>query len=205
WVRAGEWLIYTVNVQAPGQYTATFRAANPDAASKPVEIYLDGARIGTVQIGTTGAFTTFKNFATTLTFPAAGKHQIRLAFPATRLNVNYIDFASGGTVTTTTGAPVVTTTSATTPTGGATFTAAPNPVAKSSLIRFTLVPAPGKYVRSVWWTFDKDDHYGTWNSRNLNPAFFYPKSGKYTPLVKITYTDGSTETVERVDYVTVSQ
>jgi len=192
WVRAGEWLIYTVNVQAPGQYTATFRAANPDAASKPVEIYLDGTKIGTVQIGKTGAFTTFKNFATTLTFPTAGKHQIRLAFPASRVNVNYIDFASGGTVTTTT---------TTGPTGGANFVSVPTTAKRGSAFKFTVTPAAGKTIKAAWWSFDAPAHLKTWNSRNVNPTFFYPWPGTYSPLVRLTYTDGTTEEVHRVNYI----
>ena len=56
---------------------------------------------------------------------------------------------------------------------------------------------------SAWWTFDKAGHFGTWNSRDVSPTFYYPATGTYTPLVKITYTDGSAETVERASYVTV--
>ena len=73
---------------------------------------------------------------------------------------------------------------------------------KGTAVKFTLTPKSGKTVRSAWWTFDKVGHYGTWNSRAVNPTFFYPAAGTYTPLVKITYTDGSTETVERANYVT---
>ena len=34
-----------------------------------------------------------------------------------------------------------------------------------------------------------------------NPTFFYPSAGIFSPLVKLTYTDGSTETVQRTNYV----
>ncbi len=197
WIRAGEWLVYTVQVTKDGQYTATFRAANPDSATKPIEVYLDGAKVGTAQVGSTGSFGTFRSFTLPVAL-TAGTHQVKLVFPVQRLNLNYIEFALGSG-----SQPTVTTTTTPLPSGSASFTAAPNPVAKSALIRFTLAPAPGKTVRSVWWTFDRDNHYGTWNSRNTNPAFFYPRAGSYTPLVKITYTDGTTETVERANYVTV--
>ena len=36
---------------------------------------------------------------------------------------------------------------------------------------------------------------------DVNPTFFYPSAGTFSPLVKITYTDGSTETVQRANYV----
>ena len=197
WIRAGEWLVYTVQVTKDGQYTATLRAANPDPANKPVDVYVDGAKVGTAQVGPTGSFGTFKSFTLPVAL-TAGTHQVKLVFPAQRLNLNYVEFAPGAG-----GQPTVTTTTTQAPSGGASFTAAPNPVAKSSQIRFALVPAPGKTVRSAWWTFDKVGHYGTWNSRTTSPAFYYPRTGTYTPLVKITYTDGTTETVERVNYVTV--
>ncbi len=94
------------------------------------------------------------------------------------------------------------TTTPTPPSGAATFTAAPLSAPKGTAVKFTLAPKAGKTVRSAWWTFDRVGHMNTWNSRDTNPTFFYPAAGTYTPLVKITYTDGSTETVERANYVT---
>jgi hypothetical protein len=41
----------------------------------------------------------------------------------------------------------------------------------------------------------------TWNSRTINPTFYYPKAGTYSPYVELTYTDGSTEAVHRVNYI----
>ena len=120
---------------------------------------------------------------------------------AASFNVDYMDFTTGGSTQPTT---VVTTTTTIPSTGGASFTAAPIPVKKSSLIRFTVTPAPGKTIRSAWWTFDKAGHYTTWNSRTVNAGFYYPATGTFTPLVKLTYTDGSTEEVYRTNYVTVT-
>lgn len=193
WIRSGEYLVYTVQVGQDGTYTAKFNAANPDAANKPIDVYVDGVRAGTVQIGTTGSFWTYRQFTLPVAL-TAGTHQLKLAFPSDRFNLDYVEFATGGSVVTTPTTPA---------SGGASISAAPNPVAKSSMIRFTLKPAAGKTIRSAWWTFDKVGHYGTWNSRAFNPAFYYPKAGTYTPLVKVTYTDGTTETVERTNFVTV--
>ena len=68
-------------------------------------------------------------------------------------------------------------------------------------MKFTVTPAAGREISAAWWTFDSVAHYSTWNSRNINPTFFYPRAGTFSPLVKITYADGSTETVARANYI----
>jgi hypothetical protein len=187
WIRTGEWLIYTVQVGSTGPYTAKFNAANPDSVNKPIEIYVDGVKVTTVQIGTTGSFGTFKQFSVPISL-SSGKHQIKLLFPEERLNVDYIEFTSG----------VVTTTA--TPSGGS-FTAAPQTAAYGSAVKFTVTPAAGKTIASAWWSFDATGHLDTWNSRAINPTFYYPRSGTFSPLVKLVYTDGSGETIERAGYI----
>ena len=84
---------------------------------------------------------------------------------------------------------------------GASFTAAPVTAANGSAVRFTLTPVSGKTVKAAWWSFDAPAHLNTWNSRATNPTFYYPAAGSYSPLVKLTYTDGSTETVQRTGYI----
>lgn len=88
---------------------------------------------------------------------------------------------------------------------GAYFIAVPDTLKTGEKVKFTLIPASGKTVKSTWWSFDAEKHLKTWNSRAHNPNFFYPRwaSGFQSPLVKITYKDGSSETVERTDYVDV--
>ena len=80
WIRTGEWLVYTVNVATDGTYTTSFNAANPDAASKPVDVYVDGAKVGTARIGGTGSFGAFRMFAFSMTLPA-GAHQNQARLP----------------------------------------------------------------------------------------------------------------------------
>ena len=193
WIRAGEYLIYTVQVANTDQYIAQFNAANPDPWNKAVDVYVDGAKVGTVQIGSTGSFTTFTTFA----FPIAlltGSHQIMLAFPSERLNLDYIEFARGEI-------PVTTTTTPTPTTGSASFVAVPATAPHGSAFTFTVTPAFGKIIRSAWWSFDYPAHWNTWNSRGINPTFFYPWAGVYSPYVKLTYTDGTTEEVTRGNYI----
>ncbi len=188
WIRTGEYLIYTVQVMNAGTYTAQFNAANPDAGNKAIDVYVDGTKVGTVQIGTTGSFGTFKKTAFTMTLPT-GKHQIKLAFPSERLNLDYIEFANGGTVTTTI------------PATGGSFVAVPTTATYGSAVKFTVTPAPGKTIKSAWWSFDATNHMETWNSRTVNPTFFYPAKGTFSPLVKITYTDNSVEQIQRTGYI----
>ena len=189
WIRSGEWLVYTVDVTKTGTYTATFRAANPDSASKPIDVFVDGAKVGTINIGSTGSFATFKNFAMDMNLQT-GTHQIRLSFPMQRLNLNYIEFSTDGSSG---GQPPAS--------GEASFTATPTTAKAGSEFRFAVTAAPGKTIKSVWWSFDAPKHLNTWNSRIRNPAFFYPNPGTYSPLVRITYTDGTTEEVQRVNYI----
>lgn len=88
---------------------------------------------------------------------------------------------------------------------GAHFIAVPDTLKTGNKIGFKLIPASGKTVKSTWWSFDAENHLKTWNSRARNPNFFYPRwaSGFQSPLVEITYKDGSTEKVELTDYVNV--
>ncbi|MEN6341428.1 MAG: carbohydrate-binding protein [Methanospirillum sp.] len=190
WIRTGEWLIYTVNVQTARTYTAQFNAANPDSTNKAIDVYVDGEKVGTAQIGGTGSFGTFRTFAFPINLPA-GKHQIKLAFPSQRLNLDYIEFVNGGTVTPTTSTSV---------TGGS-FVAAPLTAAHGSAVKFTVTPATGKTISSAWWSFDAAAHMETWNSRSINPTFFYPSAGTFSPLVKLVYTDGSTQTIRMDNYI----
>jgi DNA-binding beta-propeller fold protein YncE len=194
WIRAGEYLIYTVQVANTGQYTMQINAANPDAWSKAVDVYVDGTKFGTAQIGRTGSFTTFTTFAFPISL-SAGTHQIKLAFPSDRLNLDYIAFAQGDT-------PVTTVTTSPPTTGSATFIAVPATAPHGSAFAFSVTPSPGKFISSAWWSFDYPVHWNTWNSRGVDPTFFYPWAGTYSPHVKLTYTDGTTEEVTRDKYIT---
>ena len=202
WIRAGEFLTYSVDSAAAGTYNIQFRVANPGAA-KTVTVSVNGAA-KSLTIPATGGFTKWQTVTLTGVSLDAGRNIVKVDMGnAASFNFDYMEFVSGGSTQPTTVVTTTTTTQA--PSGGATFMAAPNPVKKSNLIRFTLTPASGKTIKSAWWTFDKVGHYNTWNSRNINPGFYYPATGTFTPLVKITYTDGTTEEVYKTNYVTVTK
>jgi hypothetical protein len=100
-----------------------------------------------------------------------------------------------------TGTPTPTPTPTPLPSGGSSFTAVPTTAPHGSAVKFTVTPASGKSISAAWWSFDAPAHLDSWNSRATSPTFYYPSAGTFSPLVKLTYTDGSTETVQRANYV----
>ncbi|MEN6518884.1 MAG: carbohydrate-binding protein [Methanospirillum sp.] len=188
WIRNGEWMTYTANVTTAGTYTMTARVASPNSG-RTIAVTVDGAAAATIAVPRTGSFEAFRTVDVPVTL-AAGTHTLKLAFAGDGQNLDWIAFAKGGEVETPT--PEA---------GGANFTAAPLSAPRGSAVRFTLSPAAGKTVASAWWSFDAPAHLDTWNSRATTPTFFYPAAGSFSPLVKITYTDGSTETMQRTNYV----
>ncbi len=100
----------------------------------------------------------------------AGTRVLKVYFSGDGQNLNWLDFASG-TVTTPT----------TPPSGTASFTAAPLTAPRGTAVKFTLTPKAGKTVKSVWWSFDATAHLNTWNSRAVNPTFFYPATPAPSP------------------------
>ncbi len=189
WIRNGEYLTYTANITTAGAYTMSARVASPNAG-RTIAVSVDGASAATIAVPNTGSFATFRTVEVPVTL-AAGSHTLKLAFSGDGQNLDWIAF---GTTT-------VTTPPTTPAAGGASFTAAPLTAPHGAAVKFTVTPASGKSISAAWWSFDAPAHLNTWNSRAVNPTFFYPSAGTFSPLVKITYTDGSTETVQRTGYI----
>jgi hypothetical protein len=204
WIRTGEYLTYEMFVPKDGAYTMTARVASPNSGRTiAVSSFLE--TIPTIAVPNTGSFSTYRTVSVPVTL-SFGYHELKLTFSGDGQNLDWIAFeqAGAGTPTPTLTPSVSTPTPTPTPTpgaGGASFTAAPLSAAHGSAVTFALSPAVGKTVASAWWSFDAPAHLNTWNSRATNPTFFYPAAGSFSPLVKITYTDGSTETVQRTGYV----
>jgi hypothetical protein len=193
WIRNGEYLTWTATVQSAGAYTMTARVASPNSG-RTAALSVDGAPAGTIAVPNTGSFRTFTTVQVPVTLPA-GTHTLKLAFSGDGQNLDRIAFAAG-TVTTPTPTPTPT------PVGdGASFVAVPTTAPHGSAFKFTVTPAAGKSIRSAWWSFDAPAHLNTWNSRATNPTFYYFVPGTYSPLVRLTYTDGTTEEVRRADYI----
>ena len=190
WVRSGEWLAYTATIQSAGAYTMTARMASPNSG-RTMALLVDGSQAATVVVPKTGSFSTFTTVSVPVTL-AAGTHTLKLVFTGDGQNLDWIAFALAG-VTEPPTPPG--------PSGGASFVAAPVTAPKGSAVKFTVTPAAGKSIGSVWWSFDATAHLNTWNSRVVNPTFYYPAAGTFTPFVKVIYTDGSSDTVQRANYI----
>ncbi len=229
WIRNGEFLTSTVNVTQAGDYLFSARVASPNSG-RTIALSVDGTSALTIWVLNTGSFDRYityipyvpeHGYAPTVSVTqtptpqdtendvmlpvriplAAGTHVLKLSFTGDSQNLDWIEF---GPFTTPTVTPTLTVTSTptTTPTaGGASFTAAPLTAPHGSAVKFTITPATGKTVGGAWWSFDAPAHLNTWNSRAVSPTFFYPSAGTFSPLVKITYTHCSTETVQRTNYI----
>ncbi len=191
WIRNGEYLTYTANVTETGAYTLQARVASPNSG-RTFAVSVDGLAATTITVPNTGSFSAFQTIEAPIRL-TAGTHTLKLAFAGDGQNLDWIAFA-----------PVGVTTPTPTPTpgaGGASFTAAPVTARHGSAVKFSLIPAAGKSISAAWWSFDAPAHLNTWNSRATSPTFFYPATGTFSPLVKITYRDGTTETVQRNGYI----
>jgi len=61
WTNAGEWLNYTVNAPAPGEYSLIFSWAVPED-NKTISVDVDGMNLGTYKIPNTGSFDNYSTF-----------------------------------------------------------------------------------------------------------------------------------------------
>jgi hypothetical protein len=204
WIRTGEFLTYEVYVRDAGTFQMSVRVASPNSG-RTITVSVPGETLATVAVPNTGSFSTYRTVTVPVTL-SSYYHAVKLTFAGDGQNLDWIAFAKSGATPTPTPTPSVATPTPTpTPVaGGASFTAAPLSAPKGSAVKFTLAPASGKTVSAAWWSFDAPAHLNTWNSRSVNPTFFYPAAGTFSPLVKITSADGSSETVQRTNYVRVT-
>jgi Glycosyl hydrolases family 43/Carbohydrate binding module (family 6) len=90
---AGEWLEYSVNVVADGNYDVDFRVAC-DGAGRTVSVSMDGSTIANnVAIPNTGAWQTWQTVTVKNIPLTAGKKVMRLTIGSTDyVNVNFVEF-----------------------------------------------------------------------------------------------------------------
>ncbi|WP_440950737.1 carbohydrate-binding protein [Methanosphaerula subterraneus] len=99
WIQAGEYLTYTVEAAAYGDYTIALRASNPDAAAKTVTVssrHFDNNNPPiTVSVSSTGSFDTYDTFTSAGTlYLREGKNIVTVAFGASRMNLDSITFGN---------------------------------------------------------------------------------------------------------------
>ena len=96
WIRTGEFLNYSVDTAAAGNFTLSISVANAEPATKPVKVYLDGVPAGEVRIGCTADWVVFREFPATapITLPP-GRHVVTIAFEGVeRMNFDWLGFAA---------------------------------------------------------------------------------------------------------------
>ncbi len=102
WTRAGEWLNYSVNVGASGNYDFTFRVASAGAGGK-FHLEVDGNNAtGPLSVPNTGGWQTFVDLKKSGVAVTSGRHVLRLVMDSVGAtgaigNFNYIKIAPAAT------------------------------------------------------------------------------------------------------------
>jgi hypothetical protein len=87
----GEWLIYTVNVTASGNYDIAIGASNNFSASSAFHVEIDGTNVtGSVVVPLTGSWSTFQWVTKTNVPLTAGIHKLKLKSDVQYFNVNQL-------------------------------------------------------------------------------------------------------------------
>ena len=93
-VAVGEWLEYTVNVTAAGNYKLELRTSTT-GTGKNLDVLIDGAvKADNVALPNTGAYQTFATVTVPSVALAAGTHVLRVLFNTASENLNWIRFTS---------------------------------------------------------------------------------------------------------------
>ncbi|GAL84881.1 hypothetical protein MYP_2109 [Sporocytophaga myxococcoides] len=93
YILQGEWLEYTVNVVASGQYDLNVRVA-ADGDGKVLHIEMDGVDVtGPVNVPNTGGWQAWQTVTVKNVNLKAGEHIMRIAFDASYMNLNYMEFS----------------------------------------------------------------------------------------------------------------
>jgi len=94
WIRPGEWLKYTVNVDRTGYYDVVFRVSS-QTANTQIRLQVDGVEATTFTVPNTGDFEKYTNVTKRVKLNS-GAHVLRLVFGGYQ-NINYMQFGYVGT------------------------------------------------------------------------------------------------------------
>ena len=119
YTRSGEYLRYFVDSSAAQAYELKVRAANPDATTKALKVYVDGVPAGQVNIAGTGGWANYREFTASAPLDlSAGRHVVTIAFEGVgRINLDWMSFVAGAVPTATPTQVPTTTVTTTVPTG----------------------------------------------------------------------------------------
>jgi hypothetical protein len=104
-VRAGEWLVYSVNVASAGTYSVDFRLASSGGGGT-VHLAVDGVNVtGSIALPNTGGWNTWKTVTKTGVALPAGAHLLKLVVDAngssgSAADINWIRFSTGSAAST---------------------------------------------------------------------------------------------------------
>lgn len=92
WIANGEWLEYTTNVTA-GTYNIELRASSANSNPGEVQVEIDGAEIGTIDIEQTNGWESFVTYnLNNITISGGNDRVLRLLMIGGRFDLNFIKF-----------------------------------------------------------------------------------------------------------------
>lgn len=95
WIDANDWLDYAVNVTTAGTYTVSFRVASPNTGGQ-VQLRIGATVLATATVPNTGNWQGWTTVTAAATLPA-GTQTLRVYAATGGYNLNWIQFATGGT------------------------------------------------------------------------------------------------------------
>ena len=93
YMRGGEWLKYTVNVQGTTLYDVSFRVSSPQSGTK-MSLQVDGSTVSQVTVPNTGSYNNYATVTKQVSL-AAGPHVLKLMAGGYQ-NLNWIKFTARG-------------------------------------------------------------------------------------------------------------
>ncbi|MDQ4078984.1 MAG: carbohydrate-binding protein, partial [Chloroflexota bacterium] len=90
WIRQDEWLAYEFQVAEGGSYIFTLRAATPYTGRR-VRLEIGGVdRTGSIEIPSTGAYTTWSDVVSAPITLEPGLHRLRIVAETSSFNLNFV-------------------------------------------------------------------------------------------------------------------
>jgi hypothetical protein len=173
WTDNGEWLKYSVNVTAAGQYALTVRAASGGGGGT-VHVEFDGVNVsGPINITNTGSFDTWQSFTVPVTV-TAGLHTIKLVIDISNgFDLNYLQFAPANLP------PVITSAA----------TAMPSMALVNQTVTFAVGASdPENGTLTYMWNF------GDGTPRSATPTHAFATAGNFAVTVTVTDPQGASTT-----------